>query len=262
MTIEPGIHEYEETIGDKRVRYLLDYKSKAIDLIVFVHGLACTKDTFRHAFNQRYFPRSSLLAIDLVGFGDSCKPTDYSYSMEDQALLYQRLLEKFAYQKLHVVAHSMGVAVALLFSPHTLKKTVTFVNIEGNLIAEDCNMLSRRIADLSYEEYESRMFPKQKTRFRNDILLRYDLSTPLAIYNSSVSLVRWSDSGELLCRYNELKCKKSYFWGESNVDMPVLGRLDENEKCMISNSGHAMMIENPMEFYSKLAEFITQAPGG
>lgn len=256
MTIEPGIHEYEATICNKKVRYLLDYKPESDDWIVFVHGLACTKDTFLHAFDEQYFPASSLLVMDLVGFGDSSKPADYSYSMEDQAMIYERLLAEFSYETLHVVAHSMGVAVALLFSPDIYCRVDTFANIEGNLIAEDCDMLSRRIAERTFDEYETRMFIRHKERFRHDILLRFDSSTPLSVYNSSVSLVKWSDSGELLRRYEDLTCRKLYFWGERNADMPVLRRLKEEEKCMIFNSGHAMMIENPEDFYGKLSQFI------
>ena len=256
MTIEPGIHEYDETINGIEVRYLLDHKVRSTDIIVFVHGLACTKDTFRHVFDKPYFPDSSLLIMDLAGFGDSSKSGDYSYTMEDQARLYESIIDKLSPFTLHLVAHSMGAAVALLFAERTFKKVKSFANIEGNLIAEDCNMLSRRIANLSFDQYESRMFVKQKTRFRDDILLRFDSTTPRAVYKSSVSLVRWSDSGELLRRYNNLACRKRYFWGENNAGMPVLGKLNEEEKCMISGSGHGMMIENPEEFYSKLVDFI------
>jgi pimeloyl-ACP methyl ester carboxylesterase len=256
MTIEQGIHEYDEMINGITVHYLLDYKRRSKNIIVFVHGLACTKDTFRHVFDKSYFPESSLLIMDLAGFGDSSRPGDYSYAMEDQAKLYESIIDKLSPSTLHVVAHSMGAAVALLFDARTFEKVKSFANIEGNLIAEDCNMLSRRIANLSYDEYESRMFVKQKSRFRNDILLRFESTTPRAVYKSSVSLVRWSDSGELLRRYNDLACRKRYFWGEGNTNMPILGKLRGEEKCMISGSGHGMMIENPEEFYSKLVDFI------
>jgi len=256
MTNKKGIREYEETIDNKRIRYLHDRKTEAKDLLICIHGLACTKDTFRHAFHGAHFPAASLLALDLIGFGDSSKPADYSYAMEDQAAACERLLAKFSHGNLHIVAHSMGAAVALLFSPEIFARVRSFANVEGNLIAEDCNMLSRRIAESSYDEYESRIFFKQKARFQNDLLLRFDRTTAAAVHRSSLSLVKWSDGGELLRRYNELTCRKMYFWGERNAGMPVLGRLDGKEKSMISNSGHAMMFENPEEFYAKLAGFI------
>jgi pimeloyl-ACP methyl ester carboxylesterase len=257
--MEHHIREHEDTIDNKPIRYLLDYKVESKNLIVFVHGLACTKDTFRHAFEGRYFPDCSLLSMDMIGFGDSSKPADDSYSMEEQAAICDVLIANHSHPNLHVVAHSMGAAVALLLSARTLERVRSFANIEGNLIGEDCDMLSRRIAERSYDEYESRMFGKHEARFRNDILLRFDSTTPRAAYCSSVSLVKWSDSGELLRRYKELRCRKMYFWGERNATMPVLDRLRADEKCMISSSGHAMMIENPEEFYAKLAGFIAQA---
>ena len=38
--------------------------------------------------------------------------------------------------------------------------------------------------------------------------------------------------------------------------MPVLQHLGFVKKYMIGGSGHAMMTDNPKEFFDKLAEFI------
>jgi hypothetical protein len=86
--------------------------------------------------------------------------------------------------------------------------------------------------------------------------LLFEQSTPRAIYKSADSLVRWSDSGELLNKFRNLNCRKSYFYGEENKNMPVLNKLDFVDKIIIQNSGHAMTTENPKEFYSKLSAFI------
>jgi len=87
-------------------------------------------------------------------------------------------------------------------------------------------------------------------------LVHFEQSSPFAIYNSAVSLVEKSDSGELLLRFRKLSCNKSYFYGEENKDMTVLKKLDFVQKYMIQNSGHGMTTENPKEFYTKLVEFV------
>jgi len=84
-----------------------------------------------------------------------------------------------------------------------------------------------------------------------------DSALPFAIYKSAESLVRWSNSEDLISRFNNLPCRKSYFYGEQNSDMAVLHRLNSIEKVKISSSGHFMMNDNPDEFYSRLRIFLS-----
>ncbi len=256
MELKKGIHESDFPINELHLRYLLDFKGESRDLAVFIHGLACTKETFINILDSGYFQSSSILLIDLVGFGRSSKPEDFSYAMEDQAGLCEALINNVPGQGLHIVAHSMGGAVALLFSKDFLERVYSFANVEGNLVEEDCGMFSRDVANASFHQYHAKIFEEQKSRWAEDELLRFDRTTPVAVYRSSQSLVKWSDSGELLENFKRLKNKKCYFWGEENLDMPVLKKLGSIEKCMISKSGHGMMIDNPEEFYSKLEKFL------
>ena len=48
-------------------------------------------------------------------------------------------------------------------------------------------------------------------------------------------MVAWSDSGKLLERYKNLKCKKACFYGDQNAGMKIPAYLDGIEK-MISKS--------------------------
>jgi pimeloyl-ACP methyl ester carboxylesterase len=162
---------------------------------------------------------------------------------------------------LHIAAHSMGNAVALLFSPATLARVRSFANLEGNLIAEDCGF-SRMVADTPWTEYGARVFPAQQAELRGDAALRLDDTTAAAVHRSSQSLVRWSDSGELLTRFLRLPCRTAYFYGEENAAMPVLRRLERVERHCIPRSGHGMMLDNPEAFYSQLARFVRGPAGG
>lgn len=256
MELKDGRREYDVVVDNKRLNILCDFNPEAEHLIIFLHGLACSRDTFRYGLAYQYFPNCSLLLPDLIGFGRSSKPDQFSYTMEDQASICELLISQLPAVRVHVVAHSMGGAVALLFSPHLFERIDAFVNVEGNLIAEDCGMLSRGIADVSLEEYQSRIFDEHKTHFSDDTVLEFENTTPLAVHRSAKSMVEWSDSGELLERFIHLPCKTSYFWGEKNHDMPILQRLQGIKTYTIRNSGHGMMIDNPQEFYETVAEFL------
>ena len=84
-----------------------------------------------------------------------------------------------------------------------------------------------------------------------------DSALPLGLYKSAESLVRWSDSGELISYFKNLPCRKSYFYGEKNANTVALHRLNSIEKIMIRNSGHFMMNDNPDEFYPRLSRFLS-----
>ena len=176
--------------------------------------------------------------------------------MEETAGIIEELLALLPPFKIHIAAHSMSGAVALLFSQKFYSNVLSFANIEGNLIADDCGLLSRGIINNPFEEFQAVTFNKQKKEFSGHPQLRYEKTTPVALYKSAVSLVKWSDSGRLMEKFTLLKCRICYFYGEENRSMPVLRMFDGIPTIMISNSGHAMMTENPDEFYTKLAKFI------
>ncbi|RLD71073.1 MAG: hypothetical protein DRJ10_19740 [Bacteroidetes bacterium] len=150
----------------------------------------------------------------------------------------------------------MGVAIALFLEVQTYSRVLSFSNIEGNLISEDCGIMSRGISEISFEEYNNKLYKMHLFVFIGNDQLHFEQSSSFAIHKTAVSLVEKSDSGELLERFEKLNCKKSYFYGEKNKDMPVLNKLDFVQKYMINNSGHGMTTENPKEFYKKLVEFI------
>ncbi len=52
------------------------------------------------------------IAADMIGFGFSDKPQDFSYSILDQAALHESLLESLAIHSTHILAHDYGDTVA------------------------------------------------------------------------------------------------------------------------------------------------------
>jgi len=256
MVLTKGLGAYIIDLGAHHLYFQCRYNPDSNDVILFLHGLGCISDSFRNIWEHDYFPGKSIMVLDLPGFGRSSKPEDFSYRMEDQAKVIEELLSQFPFWKIHIAAHSMGGAIGLLFSPEFFSRVLSFANIEGNLIGEDCGLLSRSIAKVSFDEYRDNLYKEQVIEFRDNLQLRFEETTPIALYKSAASLAKWSDSGELLNKFRELTCRKCYFYGEENKRMPVLEKLDFVTKEMIHNSGHAMMTENPEEFYTKLAEFI------
>ncbi len=228
------------------------------DMIVFIHGLGCSKESFHHFWNSKGFDHYSVLAIDLAGFGESSKPKTFSYTMEAQARICAEILTQLSYKNIHIVAHSMGGAVALLFPEEILSTARTFVNVEGNLIKADCGIISRQIISFSQPRFESQFLPKLRDTF-NSLGKNYaaiDASSADALYKSSGSLVEWSDNNKLLDKFLGLTCRRAYFFGDKNADLPILNLLGGIKKVKIKNSGHFPMNDNPNRFYRELFKFL------
>ena len=84
-------------------------KETGRDLLVFIHGLGCSKAAFSEAWHTPCTAGYSLLSFDLLGFGDSPKPTDFPYSMESHAGIVDQVLQPFLSRyRVHLVGSSMG----------------------------------------------------------------------------------------------------------------------------------------------------------
>ncbi len=234
----------------------ISHREKSKDLAIFFHGLGCSKNNYRYAFDHPGYKNTSILSFDLIGYGDSSKPDEFSYTMEDQAEICSELIQKFPNQDLHIAAHSMGGAVALLLSDDILSRVKTFANLEGNLISDDC-FLSRKVLKFKFEIFQKRLLPKIKAGLESNKDQFNDLvrTSEKAFYKSCKSLVHWSDSGKLLEKFKALECPKAYFYGEKNSKTEIFTVLNDIPRIEISKSGHFMMMDNPEEFYDKLISF-------
>lgn len=235
------------------------YRKGGSELILFIHGIGCSKESFEKVWGIPEFEKYSLLTVDLAGHGDSPRPAGFSYSMEAQADACMHLLQSFEFDRIHIVGHSMGGAVALLLAGKLEDKLGSLVSAEGNLIGVDCGLVTRKTISYDLGEFEKVKFG----RFIEDNETSEDTSlklwagmlrkcSPLAFYKSSESLVEWSDSGRLLEFFRMLNTRKAYIHGDRNLKTDVLGRLNGIEKISVSCSGHFIMTDNPCEFYKKL----------
>ncbi|HEN8800815.1 TPA: alpha/beta hydrolase [Pseudomonas putida] len=89
--------------------------------------------------------RFRVIACDMLGFGDSAKPVDHTYSLIEQADLQQALLGHLQVdQPVHLLAHDYGGSVAqeLLARHHEQRADVaSCVFLNSGLFAESCRTL-------------------------------------------------------------------------------------------------------------------------
>ena len=252
------------TINGRGERLSCALRPAAGRAVLCVHGLGCAKESFAGIFSHPRFNGYYLIAPDLPGFGDSCAPQDFLYDMEGHAHALLGLIAALGISTVpvHLIAHSMGGAVALLLASSPGFQTASFVNVEGNLGSWDCSV-SRKAASLS-EDMEFRLVTDELNRMaarrREPGLEAWaawsERSSPAGFVRSARSLVSWSDGGRLLPMFLALNCPKIYVYGEKNRAMPVLQKLAGVRAVGIPGSGHFPMIDNPAAFYNEVADFL------
>jgi pimeloyl-ACP methyl ester carboxylesterase len=239
--------------------------------IVFVHGFGASKETFLEAFQTPKFQSFSMLAPDLLGFGDSDKPGSFSYRLKEQAKVIESTIDLIGVDRFHLVAHSMGGIIGIELGEMIPNRLRSFINIEGNLTAEDCTM-SMRVAEMGEKHFTREGFEElkhsismeaKKTQNKplGDYLRSLSKATPTSLYRSSISTVHESDHGNLLMRFARLPVYKCYIYGEKNRGLfPAENMLKQEEIPVyyVSESGHSMMNENPEEFYDLILRVIQQ----
>lgn len=224
-------------------------------VIFAIHGLGCTKDWF----GLREIGDFTCLSIDLPGFGDSERPHNFGYRLEDHAHVCKLLIESAGLEKVHLTGHSMGGAIGLILIQMIPERIMSFVNVEGNLVPPDSrpplepneNEFKQTFeTDLAYYRDHSRE-PHSQTIY--EWAMRSDAC---AYYRSQHSLSKWSHSGRLLKMFLSLKIPKVFVYGDRNANNPGPGSVqDRVQTIIIPESGHFMMLDNPNGFYDSLTRF-------
>lgn len=231
--------------------------------IVCLHGIQSNKDLFNDIFSIPYFDDYSILAIDFIGFGESDKPENFSYDIDDQAMIISRVVENLKIQKLHIIGHSLGGMVGILLLNYLKEKILSFVNMEGNLVLEDCG-LSLKVASRSFDEFKNKYFGKikldlEKSKAPNAYKRRKWIeSVPdYAFYKTSESIVKWSKGKKMLNLFISSLNRKLYVYGQKNLFKAK--RLPSNiNVAEISNAGHFMLLDNSGECYKKIIGFLSK----
>jgi pimeloyl-ACP methyl ester carboxylesterase len=249
--------------GELNLDVATRFREQGDDLLILLHGLGCSKESFEGAFEAPELLGYAICAFDFPGHGGSSRnlPSD-CYSLEACAditgQLIRRVLAKKGYNRVYVAGHSMGGAVAVLL-PDGQHGITSLVSIDGNLIAEDCGLVSRGIAEQSVEQFVSRGYYDFSSTLHRSVQPDAQAwaqwssnAAPEAMHAAAKSLVEWSDSGKLLEQFNSIRAR-AFLYGERDDKAYLLPWIEDAAIAVVPAAAHFMMVDNPAAFYRILA---------
>ncbi len=91
------------------------------ETLVLIHGVESSSEYWTPLIPALSKDRR-VIAIDLLGFGNSPKPLNISYSLEEQSDWLDRTLKAKGIEQCEIMAHSLGCLVALKYASQQPKK--------------------------------------------------------------------------------------------------------------------------------------------
>lgn len=113
-------------VDGKQIAYVRDGLGEPILLI---HGITTYSFIWRKIIpllTHKY----EVIALDLLGCGESDKPLDVDYSINNQAEIIAKFIAELKLEKVHLVAHDIGGGIAQILTVKypSLIRDVTLIN--------------------------------------------------------------------------------------------------------------------------------------
>jgi pimeloyl-ACP methyl ester carboxylesterase len=259
MTMNDGVRNHTVISQGERITISARTRLWTDDVIVFMHGFGCSKELFADAFEAEALRHYSLCSFDFPSHGASQVVDPGAATLERYADVARALIEVLAPRRVAMVCHSMGGAVGLI-AAQALGNCESFISVEGNLIREDCGIVSGNTAKQPRSEFVENghaAFVKTLRSSGDRSLQRwadcYQLADSASLHAIAESLVSWSVSGKLLNYFAQTK-KPHYIYGEQSDLDYLTPRLGKIPRMGIPDAGHFLMLDNPMAFYAAIAD--------
>lgn len=225
---------------------------------LYLHGLGASSPVYfaAAAVHPLLAGRRSLL-LDLLGFGISDRPADFSYTLEAHADAVATALDAAGATGVEVVAHSMGGAVAIVLAyrhPHLVSRLVL---VDSNLdpITPTRRPGSSGIATFTEEEFLTGGLQEVQQWVGPFWWSTMRLAGPEALHRTAVHGTRGTvpTMREMLL---ELDVPRAFLYPEADGELLGEERLREAGVVVtaIPDSGHNIMFDNPDDFAKAAAE--------
>lgn len=240
------------------------------ETLVMLHGLGGAKENYYEACKSDALADHTLIFFDNPGTGNSTYYEDFLLNVDDLAAISSLFIQQLNISHFILCGTSMGGLTTLLYLKNeTQGKVKAYINIEGNLLPEDC-MFSSKVVTYDFDSFANEIFPKTILDMKANgntgyhiIANNLQLNTNVkSYYNYSFQTVEYSATGELLKQFMALSIPKVFIYGNENSSLSYIPELIKNGINVkeISGSNHFVFYDNPKELYDVIGDFINELP--
>ena len=121
-----ALHRHELIVGSHRLAFL---RAGSGDPVLLVHGITTYSFLWRNIM-PGLADRNDVIAVDLLGCGDSDKPLDASYALRDHADRLRDFIHGLGLRRVHFVGHDLGGGIGQILAVRypDLVSSLTMVN--------------------------------------------------------------------------------------------------------------------------------------
>lgn len=135
-----------------------DIGDKHKQTIVLLHGIAATSKTWDYLIKDLDNDKYRIIALDLLGFGQSPKPSGHKYDADDHVESIYRTIKKLRIRKpFIIVGHSMGAIIsAHYYSCYSSEISKMYLLSPPIYLDKDYSLstISRKRTDLYLDAYK------------------------------------------------------------------------------------------------------------
>ena len=267
----PSVSLYKEVYG-------------AGDPILCLHGLGANIYSWRH-FITPFSQNNKLILVDFKGCGQSPKPRDPHYSIEDKAEDIYNLIVEENLTNLTLVGNSLGGAIALLLAirlvkenPDRLSKLILIDSAgDKSNLPPHLNLLRSILGTLIIYLSPSKLAAKMTLRmcyYDRKRITREQVeayAAPIASLGGRHALLQTArqcipaNADELIAAVSRITVPTLILWGREDKVIPLrVGKLlheliPNSTLDVIEQCGHIPQEEKPDETIARISEFLAAA---
>jgi len=229
--------------------------------VVLLHGWGGRADSFLPVFNY-LSSKFQVYAMDFPGFGESSMP-DKPWGVGDYVDMLHKFFDALKIDKAHVVAHSFGGRVTIMFS------AVHHERVGKIVLVDSAGLIPKRTLKYYYKVYKFKLLKKLYLLFTPGNNKQEKLDNFYKKHGSK----DYKESGNLRQTFvkviNEdlrgylpsIKSPTLLVWGEDDKDTPLyFGKIMEKEipdagLVVFSGAGHFSYLDRLNEFNIVVTKF-------
>ena len=270
---------YAKSVDVEGVRYF--YRETGVttpETILMIHGFLGSSYDFINVMNALK-DRYHVIAVDLIGFGLSEKPTNFHYAKQNQAQGLVKFLDTLGIEEVTLMAHSMGGEVSIHLAhdyPEYVKAMILIGS--GGYVEENRNGLMPANLPMFVYDYVARNYYIQRTFFFSAYAqgeidtgrITYHDFDEMYYVNKTIpgnilqAFTRDNDSGSTNAKLPLIRQPTLLIWGEYDSFIPLATGIKLQQAMsnvaqlvVIQDAGHLPFDTYFEEFMIHVEEFIT-----